>query len=102
MPGLTVIYDVGKFSWTYTPGATPATELRLKWGTAPGVYPNVKVYGIATVGADVSTVLPDGSKGQFYAKLVAANLKGEGVASAELPFAVSDGLPDGSLTFSIG
>jgi len=102
MASIQVIYDEAKFAWTYTPGSEPATELRLKWGTQPNTYPNVKVYAPATTGADVDTVLPPGSKGQFYAKLVAANAKGEGVASAELPFVVSDGLPDGSITFSVG
>ena len=102
MAGPNVVYDSGKFSWTYTPGSWPATELRLKWGTAPGVYPNVKVYGPATVGADVKTVLPAGSTGQFYAKLVAATSIKEGVASAEVPFVCGDGSPDGVITFTVG
>jgi hypothetical protein len=101
MAGVNVLYDDGKFTWAYTAGTTPATELRLKWGTVSGVYPNQKVYPANTIGANVKDVLPTGSKGQFYAKMVSANAKGEGVASAELPFVVGDGLPDGSLTFSI-
>lgn len=102
MAGVQVVYDNGKFAWTYMPGVTPATELRLKVGTSPGVYPIVKAYGPATTGANVSTVLPAGSTGQFYAKLVTANSTKEGVASAELPFVCGDGSPDGSLNFSIG
>jgi outer membrane lipoprotein-sorting protein len=101
MAGVNVLYDDGKFTWAYTAGTTPATELRLKWGTGSGMYPNQKIFAPSTTGANVRDVLPAGTKGQLYAKLVSANAKGEGVASAELPFVVGDGLPDGSLTFSI-
>ena len=102
MAGVNIIYDEAKFSWAYTPGTIPATELRLKWGTQTNTYPNVKVFGPTTTGADVDTVLPAGSKGQFYAKMVLANAKGEGAASAEVPFVCTDGLPDGSISFNIG
>ena len=102
MAGPIVDYDAGKFTWAYTAGSVPATELRLKWGTAPNTYPNQKVYAPATTGADVHDVLAAGSKGQFYAILVSANAKGEGVKSGEVPFLVTDGLPDGSLSLSVG
>jgi hypothetical protein len=102
MAGPSVVYDDGVFTWTYTAGTTPATELHLKWGTATGVYPNQKVITPAASGtAKVNTVLPAGSLGQFYAKMVLANAKGEGTASAEVPFTVVTGLPDGSLTFTV-
>jgi hypothetical protein len=105
MAGPNVIYASGKFSWSYAPvlpDPWPATELRLKWGTAPGVYPNQKVYAPTTTGADVNTVLPVGSGGQFYARLYPANATKEGTGSTEVPFVLGDGSPNGSLTFSIG
>ncbi len=105
MPGVNVIYDSGKFSWVYTPPTPnpyPATELRLKWGTSPGVYPNQKVFGITTLGADVRAVLPAGSSGQFYAQAAVWNGVKEGPFSTEVPFVLSDGEAGGSITFSIG
>jgi len=101
MAGPNVVYDEGVFTYTYAQGVSPATELRLKWGTVTGVYPNQKVLPVANGTAKVNTVLPAGSLGQFFAKLVAANAKGEGSASAEVPFVVVTGLPDGVLTFAV-
>ena len=103
MAGPNVVYDDGVFTYTVTQGATPATELHLKWGTVSGVYPNQKVITPAVSGTTkVNTVLPAGSLGQFFAKMVLANAKGEGSASAECPFVVVSGLPDGTITFSVG
>ncbi|MEN6537918.1 MAG: hypothetical protein ABFD60_07810 [Bryobacteraceae bacterium] len=102
MAGVSIVYDEGKFTWGYTQGNFAATEVRLKIGTAPGVYSVTKPYAPDSTGDDVKNVLPAGSKGQFYAQMVAANAKGEGAKSVELPFDVGDGLPDGSWSFSIG
>lgn len=102
MAGVNVVYDEAKFNWTFTQGSIPATELRLKWGTSAGVYTNQKVYPAASGQANVNTVLPAGSQGQFYAIMVSANAKGEGSKSSEVPFVCTDGLPDGIISFSIG
>jgi hypothetical protein len=100
MAGQNVIFETAKFIMADTPGSVPATELRLKWGTAPGVYPNTKVYP-AVGGQDlIKNVLP--GPGQYYAILVEANSIGEGSKTPELPFVAGSGLPNGSLTFSIG
>lgn len=105
MAGVNVIYDSGKFSWKYTPPATPqgpaATELRLKWGTNQGVYPNVKTYGVATLGDDVKNVLPAGSLGQYYAIMAVWNGTKEGPVSTEVPFVLNDGAAGGTITFTI-
>lgn len=101
MAGQNVIYETAKFTMADTPGSVPATELHLKWGTASGVYPNTKVYPVAATQQDlVKNVIP--GPGQYYAILVEANAVGEGAKSTELPFVVGSGLPNGSLTFSIG
>lgn len=104
MAGPNVIYTSGQFTWSYTPPSPnpfPATEFHLKWGTTSGAYPSQKVYPMTSTGAAVKDVLPVTSSGQFYAKLVVANANGEGAGSAEVPFVLSDGLPGGSVTFSV-
>lgn len=101
MAGSTVIFETAKFTMGYTSGSVPATELRLKWGTVSGSYPNTKVYPVsASQQALVNTVVPN--PGQYYAILVAANAVGEGSKSAELPFVAASGVPDGSVALSIG
>ena len=101
MAGVVITYAAGRFSWTFTQGSVPATELRLKWGTSPGVYTQQKVYGVSTTGAAVNTVLPAGSVGQFYSVMVAAHATGEGVPSAEVPFVLSAGPPNGTWVFRV-
>jgi hypothetical protein len=101
MAGTIVIWETAKFTMGYTAGSVPATELHLKWGTAPGSYPNSKTYPVMASQSDlIKNVLP--GPGQYYAILVAANAVGEGAKSAELPFVAVSGLPDGTLSLSIG
>ena len=101
MAGPNVIFETAKFTMTYAQGSVPATELRLKWGTSPGTYPNAKTYPMAaSQQALVSSVVS--GPGQYYAILVAANAVGEGARSPECPFVAASGLPDGSVSLSIG
>lgn len=101
MAGVIVDYDLGKLNWDYTPGNFPATELRVKLGSDPASLSLAKSY---PPDATNSVLLKDftPATGQYYIQMVAANAKGEGVSGPVIPFVAGDGLPDGSLTYSIG
>lgn len=94
-------FDLNKasFTWTYTPGAVVATGLRLKVGTASGVYTISKDFPATSGTAAVNSVID--APGNYFAKLVAFNATGEGVGSTELPFALS-AVPNGSVTLAVG
>ena len=93
MAGNAVWYDKGIVSWVYGPGNPPGTGLQLRLGQSPGQYPIVKDYPAASGQAAVSTVLPVGATGQWYAKIVEKIGTADAVASVEVPFVVSVVVP---------
>ena len=86
MAGNVVWYDKGTVRWVYGGGNPPGTGLQLRLGQAPGQYAVVKDYPCVSGAVAVSAVLPAGSTGQWYAKIVEKMGAVDAASSPEVPF----------------